>query len=309
MMIKNDNHISDLGVVIQHPVPTASVDNGSEEFKSLNIKLLDNDSAYENPAWFNSNCYSLTLAIDAIGRYTTKTNSFDVTPGTFFFSSPDIYRQLEWYNIGEIYHITFSERFLIKYAGAELFRTFPFLILETEVPKLTDAEISEDLRKIYQQIDIEHHGSSPLKKNIIANLLTRLLLKIKRDFWMDYDTLLSGDRELDIVKLFIKNLEHYSLQLQLGKISVQMRVKDFAKMQGIHENYLYNVIKERTGKVVSQWITEKTILAAESLLGDASLSIKEISYRLGFTYISYFSIFFKKHTGLTPKHFRESIIV
>ena len=279
---------------------------GDEEFGILNIKLIHPELPYRTPVWFSTNCFSLTLALDASGHYKTRTSGFDVNAGTVFFSRPETSRQLEWHSLNEIYHLTFSERFLTKYAGVELFKTFPFLLLETVVPKYANATISDDLRRIYHLIEQEHQGDSPLKKNIIANLLTRMLLRIKSNFWADYQVTADDGPSNDVVKQFIKNLELHYQQLYEGKTSVQLRVNDYAKMQGIHENYLYNVVKEKTGKIISQWIAEKTILAAKNLLEDHSFSIKQVSYRLGFSYFSYFTIFFKKHTGLTPKEFRIS---
>ncbi|MTH17713.1 helix-turn-helix domain-containing protein [Flavobacterium sp. LC2016-01] len=275
-----------------------------DEFGSLNVKF-HSDQSHDTALWFNSNCFSLTLAIKASGLYTTKTNTLEVAPKTLFFSRPDTHRELKWYSLDEIYHIKFSERFLAKYAGVELFKTFPFLVLETVIPENMASENFEDLCSICHQIDIINRGNSPFKKNIIANLVTRLLLRIKRNFWQDYDKQLAQDKEHDILKQFIKNLEHHSQLLQEGKARTQLRVKDYASMQGIHANYLSDVIKKRTGKMVSHWITEKTVLAAENLLQNNSLSIKEISYRLGFPYISYFTIFLKKHTGHTPRDLRN----
>ena len=280
-----------------------------QDFGILKFKQLHPELPHKTPVWFRTNCFSLTLTLGCTGRYTSKTNSYDISAGTLFFSRPDTYRHLEWHSLHEIYHLTFSERFLAKYAGVELFKTFPFLLLETIVPKYDKIEILEDVRTIYQLIIQEHEGHSPLKKNIVANLLTRLLLKIKSNFWQDYDVNYDRNLENDILKQFINNLEQHYQKLQRGDTSVLLRVNDYAKMQGIHENYLYTVIKEKTGKIISQWIAEKTILVAKNLLEDHSFSIKEVSYRLGFPYFSYFTIFFKKHTGLTPKEFRLNNIL
>jgi len=304
MIRDKENDSKDFRDTIKH-LGLPMIDHlGDDEFGILNIKLPHPDIPYKTPVWFRTNCFSLTLAVDASGRYTSKSNVFDISPGTLFFSRPDTYRQLEWHSLNEIYHLTFSERFLTKCAGVELFKTFPFLLLETVMPMYANADIFEDLRRIYNLIEQEHHGHSALKKNIIANLLTRLLLKMKSNFWQDYDIKFDKTLNNDVVKQFINNLEQHYHKIQQGDTSILLRVNDYAKMQGIHENYLYNVVKEKTGKIISQWIAEKTIFVAKNLLEDRSFSIKQVSYRLGFSYVSYFTIFFKKHTGLTPKEFR-----
>ncbi|WP_449397416.1 hypothetical protein [Chryseobacterium wanjuense] len=95
------------------------------EFGCINIKRFPP----EHPSkmiWFEPSCFTLTFALDANGQYKTKTNTYNIEPGTLFFSRPETSRQLEWTELNEVHHIYFSEHFLLKYAGVELFKTFPF---------------------------------------------------------------------------------------------------------------------------------------------------------------------------------------
>jgi AraC-like DNA-binding protein len=65
------------------------------------------------------------------------------------------------------------------------------------------------------------------------------------------------------------------------------------------------VIKTKTGKPISTWITEKTIAEAKSLLQNSSTSIKEIAFMLGFSEANHFSNYFKKYTNTSPVLFRK----
>ena len=103
----------------------------------------------------------------------------------------------------------------------------------------------------------------------------------------------------------MQNLEHHYDQVLKGKINIVMTIKDYAEMQQLHKNYLSSVLKEKTGKTGSQMIIEKTLSVAKSLMKDSRLSIKEIAYILGFSYLTYFNIFFKKHTGQSPGNYRK----
>lgn len=53
------------------------------------------------------------------------------------------------------------------------------------------------------------------------------------------------------------------------------------------------------------YIHNQKIIASKKLLKNKSLSIKEISQKLGFTDSNYFSKFFLRQTGMTPNKFRE----
>ncbi|MEO0727817.1 MAG: helix-turn-helix domain-containing protein, partial [Bacteroidota bacterium] len=84
------------------------------------------------------------------------------------------------------------------------------------------------------------------------------------------------------------------------------QVQYFAKQLNLHPNYLNSVIKSKTGRTVNDWISERTLSVAKSLLLDTSASAKEIAYQLGFSEPTHFSRFFKKHTQQSPSAFRKA---
>ena len=114
-----------------------------------------------------------------------------------------------------------------------------------------------------------------------------------------------GDRSSQIVKTFKQLLETHYLELTKGQLNHMYQVKDYAKEQNLHPNYLSHVIKSKTGKSVNNWISEKTISTAKSLLKNTSLTSKEIAYKMGFSEPTHFSSYFKKHTGITPGNYRK----
>jgi AraC family transcriptional regulator, transcriptional activator of pobA len=86
----------------------------------------------------------------------------------------------------------------------------------------------------------------------------------------------------------------------------KIQVLHFAEKLNIHPNYLNSVIKSKTGKTVTEWISERTISVAKSLLMSSSYSSKEIAYKLGFSEPTHFSRFFKKQTHVSPGAYRKS---
>lgn len=63
--------------------------------------------------------------------------------------------------------------------------------------------------------------------------------------------------------------------------------------------------KLHTGKTAQMVIYGLTISEAKRLLMYDNLSIKEVAFKLGFNDPFYFSNFFKKHTDMSPKAFKE----
>lgn len=266
-----------------------------ETFKALPFKSM----AYR-PDYF-----SFVFVKNAYGRYIIDELSFDIKPGTVYFSNPGNYRSFEWNEISEAYLITFNESFLKTNVHSDVFQDFSFLLTEIVEPRQLPGEQFKEMELLYKQIHKEHQGSSPYKNKITASLFVVLLLKIKEYFWQDYNPIYEGNRNSSIVKAFKKNLEAHYRSLAFGRENVLFRVQDYADLQHLHPNYLSSVIKIKTGKPVSNWIAEKTIAEAKSLLQNSNASIKEISFMLGFSEATHFSNYFKKYTQFTPIAYRK----
>jgi AraC-like DNA-binding protein len=71
-------------------------------------------------------------------------------------------------------------------------------------------------------------------------------------------------------------------------------------------NYFGDLIKKETGKSAHEFIQLKLIDAAKERIFDASKSVSEIAYGLGFKYPQHFSRVFKQYVGLTPQEYRSS---
>lgn len=71
---------------------------------------------------------------------------------------------------------------------------------------------------------------------------------------------------------------------------------------------LNNAIASIYGRSAKQLIIEKIFEESKNLLAHSLLSIKEISYEMGFTEENNFSTFFKKHAGCSPKKYKAILV-
>ena len=96
------------------------------------------------------------------------------------------------------------------------------------------------------------------------------------------------------------------LQLVFEKESIPLSVAEYAAQLGVTPNYLNKTVKSRTRRTAIDWIEIARLNIAKNMLKDPSVSIADISARVGLPDQSYFSRFFKKKTGLTPSEFRNA---
>ena len=88
----------------------------------------------------------------------------------------------------------------------------------------------------------------------------------------------------------------------------QHTVEWYASQMCLVPKYLSNVVKLTIGSSPNKYIDEALTRQAKSLLSSTSLSIQQISDRLGFQNQSHFGTFFKRQTGLNPKAFKEQVM-
>lgn len=81
-------------------------------------------------------------------------------------------------------------------------------------------------------------------------------------------------------------------------------VTDIAKHVGTSISYLSRIFKKATGENIINTLNKKRIEKAKEYLKDKDMKIYEIADALGFENATYFSYFFKKYTGLSPKDYK-----
>lgn len=120
-----------------------------------------------------------------------------------------------------------------------------------------------------------------------------------------------------IQDLYVKNQEIGAAFTEKEKIFMNFRrlliqyypIREplfYSKKLSYTAAYLSKVIKEFSGKSVSQWIDELILEHAKILLTETNTTITSISRKLNFHESEHFRFFFKKRTGLCPRQFRKS---
>lgn len=96
-----------------------------------------------------------------------------------------------------------------------------------------------------------------------------------------------------------------TIQAVQENLSASLRVEDLAKRAFVSRQFLTEVFREEVGVTPGHYIAEQLCCEAQSRLTRTEESIGRISTALGFSDQFYFSRWFKKLTGLTPRQYRN----
>lgn len=115
-------------------------------------------------------------------------------------------------------------------------------------------------------------------------------------------------RQHEITADFLKEVDKHLADVMAHRVMDMYEIRDFAQIMHIHPTHLSNTIKLTTGKSPCFFFEEKIMVIAKTMLQDSSISIAEIAATLTFD-PSNFTKFFKRFEGVTPKNFRERVLL
>lgn len=165
-----------------------------------------------------------------------------------------------------------------------------------------EAQLNE-LSAIFQKMQAEMCSTYLHKYDILRSYLHLIIHEaMKNSPTGNFHTYANAASRVS--SLFLELLER---QFPIDSPALILKLKnpaDYATSMSVHINHLNRSVKEVTGKTTTAHIAARIIREAKALLQYTDWNISDIAYSLGFEYPSYFTLFFKKHTGLAPTQLR-----
>ena len=158
-------------------------------------------------------------------------------------------------------------------------------------------DVRQRIEALLQQMLIEfmrpQHGHT-----LMLDWLTRcVMLLLLRQHAAHRSADLSGRADFELFSRLRASVEeNYKAQWSVARHAAALRVT---------ERRLNRLCLKLTGKSTFDLLQQRLMLEARRKLTYIPASISSIAYELGFQDPAYFSRVFKRHTGLTPKLFRE----
>lgn len=189
-------------------------------------------------------------------------------------------------------------------SGAKLehFSRTPVKLDDAQVKKL--AEIVKEGRNVFAPpYDVPKYdmkkkkhptfGAEQMLKNLLEYFLISLIRKANDN--LPKEEIIASDK-LSAVEILEYIDENFMEKITLDELAFIFRT---------NRSTLCKVFKSLTGKTITEYISDKKLSIAKKEILQTDKTMTEIAERLNFESIHYFTRFFKKFTGVSPKEFRK----
>ena len=234
-------------------------------------------------------------------------SNYDYEQGTLVFLAPGQVigsRGEEWYQPQGL-ALVFHADFVHGTSLARHMNDYSFFSYTTnEALHLSERErqiILDCFSKIKYELE---HGVDKHSKTLIASNIELFLNYCVRFYDRQFITRDTANKGiLERFETLLNDFFTSDKPQQVGLPSVAYCAGEL----NLSANYFGDLIKKETGKSANEYIHLKLIDAAKAKIFDASKSVSEIAYELGFKYPQHFTRVFKQQTGVTPQEYRSSL--
>lgn len=150
-------------------------------------------------------------------------------------------------------------------------------------------KVLKQLCNINAQHELSHFNYKIKVQELLYLLFSKLL---KRE-----NEPVANINKADIEKIFaVRNL-------MLADLSAPPQLSTLAKMSNLSETKMKQLFKQVFGDSIYNYYQKARMEEAAFLLKQASFSVSDVGYELGFSNLSHFSRLFQRHYGITPKKY------
>ncbi|MBN2480776.1 MAG: AraC family transcriptional regulator [Bacteroidales bacterium] len=231
--------------------------------------------------------YQINYITEGEGIMETATDRFTIKPGMVIILRPNLwhrYKPLEEKGWKEHYigfNGEFASRMIEKNAHL---RKSPIISIGFH------EDILIDLLKIIDLVRAERPGYQQISSGLAIQILGQIISLIKnKNFWNSP----------------IENIIQKSCLMIRDNMHQTLRIKDLAQDLDVNYSLFRKAFKKYTGLSPNQYHLALRIKQASFQLTNTDYSIKEISFRLGFCSVFYFSKLYKEKTGMSPSEYRR----
>ncbi len=284
------------------PNPSFGTDVYAEDFSSEGIVLIEDESVKSKGKPIRFDCYALILRLDGRSKRSVSQYDYIIKPRSLQLINPGVLFSFEDISSrAKSFVLLFDSDFLIE-NNLSISLTNEIVDFHTKYDENIELNLNlyAQVLNIFEQINFEFKVKNSGYIKLIKMYLNQLLYLLQRE------------KE----KLHTKRSCRKSQQLCSDYLSLieehfksKKKVYEYAELLAITPNYLSEVIQENLNASALSFIHKRILQESEYLLSSTDKAVKQIALELNFDSSSQFGRFFKHNSGVTPKEYRNKVIL
>ncbi|ERS81761.1 MULTISPECIES: helix-turn-helix domain-containing protein [unclassified Halomonas] len=178
-------------------------------------------------------------------------------------------------------------------AAAILNRAAPYPLGEPQARRIA---------RLVAQVDEEYRHPAPGRERLLGALCDALVVEASRLSVPPGDAARSPGPRREARSL--RHLKHYQALIE-QQFRQQPSVERFAEQLGMTSAHLNLLCRRLAGRSALQLLHERLLLEAKRQLTYTNMTVGQVADSLGFSEPAYFTRFFKRLTGFSPRDFRR----
>lgn len=175
-----------------------------------------------------------------------------------------------------------------------------FLIPSDACPVIPLGDHASEFRHLFQSI-YEHSSKQTPTASTTCQYLFRALLSMLHELMDGGITVPAHAKEQSKSNKLGRQIQIYVDEHVLEDLSVQSVAEHF----NISSAYVFRLFKQVTGTSLMQYIIQRRMGEAQTLLLITDLSITEVAQRVGYDNLSHFVKMFSQNVGMSPRKYRK----
>jgi AraC-like DNA-binding protein len=231
--------------------------------------------------------YQINYITEGEGIMETREGSFPIREGSVILLRPNV-----WHRYKPLRQTGWVEHY-VGFMGEIAERMIRSSVILTDSPVLQigfQENIINSFRDILNHVQTERPGFHQVCSGLVIQILGQIISTKKNE-----------------------NFQHSLIEKTIQKActiirdnpSKNLNIEDLARDLGVNYSLFRKAFKKYTGLSPMQYHTSLRLKQAIYLLTNTDLSVKEISFDLGFCSVFYFSKLFKLKTNQTPSEYRR----
>lgn len=216
-----------------------------------------------------------------------------IVPGDVSIYPASVHQTVRWDKEGEFIHL-YLEPALVARAAYELVNVDRVELLP--LIRTRDPLIQQIGLALKAELELDELGSR-LYVESLTNALSAHLIR-------HYS---ASKQKISSYSGGFQHKLRWAIEYINENLDKNLTLSEIAATLGMSPYHFARAFKQLTGLPPHQYLVERRLEQAKTLLAKTDLAIAEIAYRVGFANQSHFTTLFRKHTAITPKAYRNAL--